>query len=254
MAERACGTKTLQATGPNGQRIAIPMRCNTWGCAICGPRLKKRLIRKFVAGAPDALLTLTCNPAQNHSPYEAFVRMSKAVNTLFKRLRRLFPKHSLQYALVWETTAKGWPHAHLLLRAPYIPHQVLSSYWAELTGAPIVDIRRVTHEGQVARYVAKYLTKAPEVPPGYKRFRTTRNWFTLEPPIKLRELLDCGKFERSAWEWNALKDAWTKQGIPVHVHMDFVLIGYVGPPFQPGAHPEDDTLALPLFPADAAAG
>jgi hypothetical protein len=240
MANSICGKRSLISTTATGQLVALPLRCRKWDCPICGPRLKKKLIRRFVAGAPTALLTLTCNPVATATRHEAFKLLSLKLNTLFKRIRRRWPYKEIQYAVVWETTKQGWPHAHILLRAPYIPQPLLSSWWADLTGAPVVDIRRVSSAGQVAHYVAKYLTKALEVPPGMKRYRTSRHYSATESPTKLRDVIDCGPFELTSWDWKDLQREWESAGFSTYVHLNFVLVGYVGPPESPGTDPDDD--------------
>lgn len=111
--------------------------------------------------------------------------MSASVNYLFKRIRRKWPSRDTQYFLVWELTKAGWPHAHLLLRAPYIPQKWLARNWQDLTGAPIVDIRAIRHADHVAHYVAKYLAKDPQVPAGMKRYRHSRHFFSILAPADL---------------------------------------------------------------------
>jgi len=123
------------------------------------------------------LLTLTCNPARHPHIDDAFLQTSAAVNFLFKRIRRRWPQAKVEYFLVWETTKKGWPHAHLLLQAPFIPQAWLSRAWEQLTGAPIIDIRAVHQSADVVSYIAKYLSKDPQAPSGMKRYRSSRNFF-----------------------------------------------------------------------------
>ena len=105
--------------------------------------------------------------------------MSLALNRLVKRLRRRYPAAPIQFIAVWERHRSGYPHLHLLARAPYIPQPVLSAMWRDLTGAPIVDIRPSSSSHGSARYIAKYLTKHPDVPAGMRHFRTSRRfWLT----------------------------------------------------------------------------
>lgn len=58
-------------------------------------------------------------------------------------------------------------HAHVLADVPYIPQAALASVWEDLTGAPVVDIRRIYDrsgegiEAALAETVG-YATKAPE--------------------------------------------------------------------------------------------
>ena len=125
-----------------------------------------------------SLLTLTCDIKRWRSPDAAFSYMSAAVSLLVKRIRRRYPHAPFEYFIVWETTAKGWPHAHLLLRAPFIPQAWLSATWQQLTGAPIIDIRPIHDPQAVVSYVAKYLAKDPQVPHGMRRYRFSRGFLS----------------------------------------------------------------------------
>jgi len=167
----------------------FPAFCRRWSCPQCRPWLRKRLRKRLLAGNPTALLTLTCNPTEWPDPTTAIRGLSTSVNRLFKRLRRRFPAGHIQYALVWEWTKAGWPHAHLLIRAPFIPQALVSNLWAELTGSPIVDIRAVKSRAQVANYVTKYLSKDLVDVPFLKRFRTSRLYSAPPPRGILRDML-----------------------------------------------------------------
>lgn len=139
--------------------------------------MKRKLVYRLRDQKVHSLLTLTSNPKYHNSPEAAFRSMSVAVNRLWKRLRRAYPDAELEYFLVWERTKAGWPHAHLLIRAPFIPQAALSSIWAELTGAPIVDIRQIHQASQAIAYIAKYLAKDPQAPDGMKKYRCSRRFF-----------------------------------------------------------------------------
>jgi len=191
-----CRSQSLLGTNEAGALAALPMFCGRWDCEECGAHKRKKLKKRFLEGAPTTLITLTTNPSAHASPLDAFLNATIAINRLFKRLRRRFPTREIEYALVWETTKKGWPHAHILLRAPYLPQALISAQWASLTGAFVVDVRRVSSHGHVASYVSKYLAKSPEVPAGYRRFRTSRLYST--PPARgvLRDYLSLDGFLR----------------------------------------------------------
>lgn len=171
-----CGNWTAIATAEDGVILAVPLRCHSWACPQCAKHQKRRLLERLTGVKVYSLLTLTCNTAHFPDRLQAFEQMSKAVNLLFKRLRRSFPQADIQYFLIWETTSRGWPHAHLLLRAPFIPQAHLSSLWAELAGSPIVDVRRIHDPDSVVSYIAKYLSKRLDAPPGFKRHRCSRRF------------------------------------------------------------------------------
>ena len=155
----------------------MPLRCKRWGCPTCGPINRRRLVRRLKTTEVTHLITLTCRPSSFPSPQLAFKHLSAAVPNLVKRIQRQFPAVSFQYLLVWETTRAGWPHAHILARTSYLPQRALSRHWRELTGAPVVDIRRVTDYRAATSYLAKYLTKNLAASPHLKRYRTSRHFW-----------------------------------------------------------------------------
>lgn len=172
-----CGAWSVVGQTDDGVTIAHPLSCRSWLCSSCRKRNKRRLLWRLSTVKVTTLLTLTCRQRSHADPEAAFGTMTVAVNHLFKRIRRQWPGRSFEYFLVWERTKAGWPHAHLLLRAPYIPQRWLSKNWAVLTGATIVDIRSVNQPHHVASYLAKYLAKDPLCPAGFKRFRSSRKFF-----------------------------------------------------------------------------
>lgn len=160
----------------DGVFTAVPLRCRSWSCPSCAPRLKKRLINALQGVEAHRFITLTCNPALYPDPPTAFRALSVALGVLIKRIRRLHPQAEFEYFVVWEVTRKGWPHLHMAARGAPLSQPWLSSQWRDLTGAAIVYIRRVEHPEDLVSYLAKELAKAPTAPAGMKRFRTSRNF------------------------------------------------------------------------------
>lgn len=189
-----CASLSIIGEASNGSMCAFPLYCKRWSCPACAPRKKKHVRKVLTSGTPTTLLTLTSRFGSYPTVPAAFRALTVSINHLFKRIRRAYPTSNIEYALVWETTKRGWPHAHLLLRAPYIPHAFISRAWLDLTGSPVVDIRRVKSNGHVAAYVSKYLAKDPETPYGMKRWRTSRRYRDMPPPLKLREYLSIERF------------------------------------------------------------
>ena len=171
-----CARWTVSQVREDGE-LVVPLRCKCWHCPDCHHINRKLLLRRLQETEVTHLITLTCSPRAFSHPSEAFRHLSLAVPNLVKRIRRQFPAVTFQYLLVWETTRAGWPHAHLLARTSYLPQRALSRHWRELTGAPVVDIRRVTDARGATSYVAKYLTKTLSAPPGLKRLRTSRHFW-----------------------------------------------------------------------------
>lgn len=104
--------------------------------------------------------------------------MTRALNLLAKRIRRRFPSTPFEYIAVWETHKNGYPHIHLIARGPFLPQRVLSRWWHQLNGSPVVDVRRVHSPNGATHYLTKYLTKSPSVPFGFRHWRTSRNFWS----------------------------------------------------------------------------
>lgn len=192
--------KSLSVVGlrADGHMVTMPMYCRRWSCPDCGKHQRRRLKKRLVAGQPTTFLTLTTNPKAHPDPEEAFRQASVAINRLVKVLRRRYGATRIQYALVWEVTKRGYPHAHVLLRAPYLPQKLVSREWQRLSGANIVDIRAVRSQGEAAAYVSKYLTKDPATPYGAKRYRTSRRYSEIAAKGELTTRLEVTEWLRSA--------------------------------------------------------
>lgn len=67
---------------------------------------------------------------------------------------------------------------------------------AELAGSPIVDIRKIKSERGLARYLAKYLTKAHETLSNRRKWSATRAFL----PVESREPLESGELPLT-WQW-----------------------------------------------------
>lgn len=156
--------------------LTYDLSCRRWSCDECAEDRAAELVRLAAAGAPTHFLTLTCNPALWPSPADAARAMQDARAELVRRIRRLGPRFPFEYFSVWEATRAGWPHLHILARTEFIDQAWLSDTWAELTGAPIVDIRKVEHPDEAASYVAKYVGKDPHHFGTNNRYSRSRNW------------------------------------------------------------------------------
>lgn len=138
-----------------------PLYCKRWSCMLCQPKRKSRLIREVKAGNPNTFITLTVSPKEDETPAERCSALSKAWRTVVARAKRKYKIKKLPYFVVVEATKAGEPHLHILARLKWIDQRWLSDQMRALTGAPIVDIRRIRHRNVAAAYVAKYIGKAP---------------------------------------------------------------------------------------------
>lgn len=152
------------------------------------------------------MLTLTLDPAHHRNPWSAARALKVQTTKLLRYLRARYSSERLEWLWVMEEHKSGWPHAHVLMRGPYVPWQVIRAHWRGLTGAEVTDIRSLTRPRQGGSYVAKYVTKAPD-PFGLGRTYWKSAGFLTEPmrPTQKRycTLGELRVFEGRAWDWLA---------------------------------------------------
>jgi len=175
--------------------------------------MRNRLVWLIERSRPDKFMTLTANPRLYAEPNEAFRDLNAKFALLIKRLRRDTPDAEFEYLAVWERTQAGWPHLHVLLRAPFIPQRRLSAEWRSLTGAYIVDVRAVDSAPRAARYMAKYLTKGTADPMPVRRWRASSG-FLPEPFRPTRDrAVSLGSFKVWRDDLASLLMEWSKSGL-----------------------------------------
>lgn len=155
------------------------------------------------AGEPNLFLTLTCDPKQYQTPAEAARDMVRGLVLLRRKIKRRWNVDKLPFIVVFEKTAKGWPHMHLLLRAPFMHWKVLRALWLDTVGAFEVDVRFIKKKTQVLFYVTKYIGKDLSKFEGCKRWWRSQNYNVLseaKPEILRRGLM----FTRIDWEFTRL--------------------------------------------------
>jgi len=140
---------------------------------------------------PSKFVTLTVNNNLYNSPREAYDRTRRHVATLTRTLRKAVGEW--EYIRILEITKKGFPHYHFLVRGGYVDQEWLSDQWDRLTGAHIVDIRKIKNMTHATRYLMKYLYKQKAVPWTTRRVCWTRSFFpppsTEKPPsLQLEDL------------------------------------------------------------------
>lgn len=132
-------------------------------------------------GNPSKFLTLTVNPEVYGGPEDRARRLADAWRAIVKRLKRMFPQEQIAYFVVFERTQQGEPHLHVLGRWPYVPQREFSRWMNDLMQAPIVWIEAVRSDRGVAKYVSKYLSKAPQRWGTMKRYWRSQNWAAPRP-------------------------------------------------------------------------
>jgi len=137
---------------------------------------KKQLMAQCIDGKPRTFLTLTSRRIENLSPDQAAKALSHAWRLLRLRIFRKFKITKLPFIAVLEATKLGWPHLHILMRAPFIPHKWLSEQMQELLDSPVVGIERIDTHRKLAVYVSKYCTKAEHKFGTAKRYWQSRDY------------------------------------------------------------------------------
>lgn len=183
------------------EMVIVALQCRRWGCCYCGPRKMKLLAYRTNDAKPTKFITLTIDTKLWESPRAAFDGTRRKVSDFAKLVRSAVGE--FEYLRVLESTARGWPHYHFVARCDFIPQHRLSTMWAELTGAPIVDIRHVHKKTNVIGYVMKYLGKQTSVPWTTRRVSWSRNFFPKDDRIQKGslKLIDKERFEDHPLTW-----------------------------------------------------
>lgn len=189
---------TLTGYSMSMQRwLIVAVTCKRWGCKFCGPCRVRQLAAKTMGAKPTTLITLTVNPGMHVDPRAAFNATRRKLPVLSRTIRKTVKE--FEYLRVLEVTKKGWPHYHLVARTGYIPQRDLSGWWAELTGAPIVDIRKLKKSQDAYWYVVKYLSKQEYIPWTNRRVTMSKNFARKDEEEKF-EPLNLEEIERHSMD------------------------------------------------------
>jgi hypothetical protein len=170
-----CGEKSIVKVDPRTPDARV-LRCRRWSCQDCLPLRRSEVVKLARAGEPQLMITLTSQRQEGQSPDDAAVALVRAWVLIVKRLKRLRKLKHVHYFAVIEATKLGWPHLHILTRLTFIEHAWLSNTAREIIGSPVVWLTRLRGNGHGAKYVAKYLGKAPHAFAGTKRYWRSQLW------------------------------------------------------------------------------
>lgn len=172
---------------------ARPVRCKRWSCEHCKETNRRKVIALAVKGKPTAMLTLTVSNKNYPSPHDAANDLKRGLVALRKRIARKFHGRKMSFLAVFERHKSGWPHLHLLIRAPFMPHKWLVECWKQITASYIVDIRPIDGDNQARFYVAKYLGK--DLAP----FEHCKRWWRSHDFNDKEELTEEERQDRRLW-------------------------------------------------------
>lgn len=175
--------QTLEAySGEFRCTVWIALPCKQWSCRHCAETKIRQLAARTREARPNRLVTLTVDPSLWDSPRHAFDGTRRQVPECMRTLRTKLGE--LEYLRVTELTRRGWPHYHLMVRSPYLPHPVLKKRWQELTGAQIVDVRQVKDHFNTYSYLVKYLSKMHKIGWTERHVSYSRHFFPDRPEDK----------------------------------------------------------------------
>lgn len=156
--------------------LARGLSCNRWTCDECRPKRLAKLKRLAQSGRPTTMITLTCRHSSYESPDAAAQRLVQAWRLVLQRAKREGLAARIEYLCVFEEHKSGWPHLHILCRAPYLSHSWLSARMEEYADGPNVWIAQVKSARSASRYVAKYVSKGPGRFGGCKRYWRSQHY------------------------------------------------------------------------------
>ena len=133
-------------------------------CPACAKTLYQRIFERYsglVESSKSLLfLTLTMKPVRDQKPeYVQF--LGKCVNKFLHRKRFRHYKGVLA-TVECKKTKSGffYYHIHCLIEGAYVPQKEISDAWREISGFPIVHVKRIWRtRSRALRYVLKYIMK-----------------------------------------------------------------------------------------------
>lgn len=189
-----CKSRTIVKQHIDHIRLS-PLRCKCWHCDDCVSMRLAELADTCKRGRPNTFITLTVIAQDDDKQAERAQALKRAWTLIRRRLAYQKGWERIPFIAIFEETQKGEPHLHILARMGWVEKAWLSGVLRELTGAYIVDIQRVRSQRGVARYVSKYVSKAPVMWEGTKRYWRSLNWLVEAKVIAH----DCPKSFVSWW-------------------------------------------------------
>ena len=177
-------------------------RCKQWSCEYCKTVNARIWIAKIIEGVKAigkqwSFITLTA-PKWAHRENKTLKLFKTNLDRFFKRLRRM--QRDLEYVRVIETHKSGEVHVHILANITFSDWQlktrkdgsqyghskILESHVKGSGFGYIFDVKSIAvddshHEGYIATYVVKYITKSfvdsdEQNETKYKRIVTSRGF------------------------------------------------------------------------------
>lgn len=184
-----------------------PHKCKSWYCPQCcqaqGIKTRMRLIRELEGAEHLQMWTFTIDPSlfpNGPRSAHAYVTSKRLIARVTRQLKKRGYLLSGRWFSVLEFQRNGMPHWHLLVEAEFVPIAVVQEIWDRFRpkeAGPVEEDRpafgmlrfsapKNLSGLHAARYVTKYLIKAPEEFPEWvkdyegnlPRYTTSRGFWT----------------------------------------------------------------------------
>lgn len=210
-----CGCATFIGQTATGKTLKRYF-CKTWRCPRCAPQKAKRLCKEAYLGKPNKFLTLTTNVHKFETPDVAANRLVESFRRMREAIQKKYGYGPIPFIAVFEETANGWPHLHILMRCGYIDQKWISEFMRRRMDSPICWIEQIKSRKKCASYVAKYIGKNPVRFTGCQA--TWRNKFWLGPrkkkaPSATEWRLSPASLELWAWRYDRHTDPQSSLGV-----------------------------------------
>ncbi len=150
--------------------LLLSFRCEYRICPVCGGerrnKIKQKLNQMFkqlpqIRGNKLMFLTLTKKTKYGEGELKEGIREFLSQVRVF--MNKFYPsRHKSGAVVVLELGPSFNLHVHCIVFGPYIPQEVLSKSWEQIsTDSFIVDIRAVGKLNGAISYLVKYITKPP---------------------------------------------------------------------------------------------
>jgi hypothetical protein len=202
---RLCGQDSIVIHAAE-EKAVCQYFCDSWECPSCSERKRACLIARILAGFPSIMWTLTSRVDEGSDPVHAFRELVKALQDFMDTECKRRKIRRIQYFVVVEATKQGWPHLHLMVRDVYIDHARLSDWMDRRANSPIVHFDILDSPTAGARYMSKYLGKAPHRFGTGKRCWCTHSWDLKPKPLPWREKRPGELCELVADTWTHIRD------------------------------------------------
>ncbi|MCJ7828470.1 MAG: hypothetical protein MUP81_01870 [Dehalococcoidia bacterium] len=194
-----------------GEVLKVKLSCGDRTCPECRKKWfgyhLKILVNLVSHWAKPYFLTLTIKNISDNDFGKDCVR---DIRQCFGKFRRQFKRKIKGGFYVVQATNRGngWHlHIHVLFDGWYIPKEMISKAWAEITGGSyIVDIKQIQSPKTAVRYLLSDFLQSPRIRPEDKMafnyvFKGARlvQSFGCYSKIKLRAPYNCPKCGRCEW-------------------------------------------------------